>query len=563
MGVFMGDGSNYLVYNSPNLNYGVENVDQTMQDDPNDGDGGRPDGFTRWFNATEFFTPGILGYTPGKMATAGYVPSATLNPYKLFADGLDAHESAFEFVSNELGSGNNVFSANATNTRNYYMRFPTPDPDVKFGYAVVANWVDLTTHPANAPEVVAANISTLASDINFNPPDTECGNFVLDVSLAGYNQQPSTIYIEADGLFSTLQAFDPVVISNGGGTTYSTYHIDIPVDNVSSSGNKAFWVIAEYDSEDYSNEFGIPNSATGALGAFFQGTVLVGTDPCVPNNSPICDVQVVTPMPYVGWETLIEFDASASSDPDGDPIAFSWDFNNDGTFGDTYEAGTDDKPQKIFVGTYADDVCVKVTDGQGGEEVCCVAVDITAYQTKNIPLRSGVEARDLAVDAGDGDLLILYSDEQVWKYPEGYGYAGTFTGTFFYATDLTYLWYIEISPNGDSLVNSGTSGGPFASKSYDADGTFISNHIGVNNGTWNSDGWCPTAGPFSQRHCYWDKTPFAPPQDTASIAYIPPLYSSFGGWLFTEGLGPDNIDHNYLVGTETDTVGNVYTLAGC
>jgi hypothetical protein len=309
MGVFMGDGSNYLVYNSPNLNYGVENVDQTMLDDPKNGDGGGPDGFTRWFNATEFFTPGILGYTHGKMATVGYVPSATLNPYKLFADGLDAHESAFEFVSNELGSGNNVFSANATNTRNYYLRFPIPDPDVKFGYAVVANWVDLTTHPANAPEVVAVALSTTASDINFNPPDM-CGNFVLDVSLAGYGQQPSTIYIEANGLFATLQIFDPDAILTGGGTTYSTYHIDIPVDNVSSSGNKEFWVIAEYDSEDYSNEFGIPNSAAGPLAAFFQGTVLVGTDPCVPNNSPICDVQVITPMPYIGWETLIEFDAS-------------------------------------------------------------------------------------------------------------------------------------------------------------------------------------------------------------------------------------------------------------
>jgi len=88
MGVLIGDGSGALAYNGGA--YAKSGTDQYLLN---------PDGYTRWFNPTEFTSPGVFGYTPGALATPGYTATATINPYKLYADGLSADGDAYEFVS--------------------------------------------------------------------------------------------------------------------------------------------------------------------------------------------------------------------------------------------------------------------------------------------------------------------------------------------------------------------------------------------------------------------------------------------------------------------------------
>lgn len=137
-GIFMGDGSAALAYN-PKLKYAVLGADQYMLPDPTDSFGG-PDGYTRWFNLPEFSGGGmpLFQYTQGKMASPGFAGTATLNPYKYFADNLLTTQDLWSFL-NANSAQHGVFSAGATNTRNYYLRFPNTK-GVKYGYAVIASW---------------------------------------------------------------------------------------------------------------------------------------------------------------------------------------------------------------------------------------------------------------------------------------------------------------------------------------------------------------------------------------------------------------------------------------
>ena len=102
------------------------------------------DGYTRWWNPTEFTTPGIFGYTQGALTNAApSVLTATVNPYKYFADILGPTDGlAFvtdEPLTNDEGRG--VFAAGSTNTRRYAIRFPVdPAPQIIFGYAVDCSW---------------------------------------------------------------------------------------------------------------------------------------------------------------------------------------------------------------------------------------------------------------------------------------------------------------------------------------------------------------------------------------------------------------------------------------
>ncbi len=264
-GVFMGDASNTLAYNN-SLDYPVLGTDQCMLDDPINSDGGGPDGYTRWYNPTEFTTPGLFGYTPGVFQPPDFDGDATLCPYRYFADGLTAKQDLWEFLTST--SDNGVFSASEINTRNYYLRFPD-SKEMAYGYAIVADWGGATVHPSNAAEAVACKVID-NSDVYYIDPTTNGGNLVLDISLFGWNYQPSTIYIESTVL-SAAATFDPAAIVTGGGDHYSTYHVEIPADNVSGIEGQEFWVIAEYEAFDYSNNLGVPNEAeSDYLSAFFR-----------------------------------------------------------------------------------------------------------------------------------------------------------------------------------------------------------------------------------------------------------------------------------------------------
>jgi hypothetical protein len=321
-GIFIGDGHQTMRHNSPDEKVADRDIDQIHEDFDLLGQGercGDSDGYTRWWNPVEFLTPGILGYTVGALATPGYIGTATFNSYKYFADGLGACDSAIDFLVGTADNG--VFKAGMTNTRNYYLRFPIPAPGVKFQYAILASWIDETTHPANAPEVVACS-AQVTPDLWFLDGATWGGNLKVDFGLFGWFGQPSTICIESKDLFSTVPCFDPALIATGGTAHTSTYYVDIPADFIEKPECNEFWIICEFPWLDYSNEFDFPNEA-------WQDMVVVKQRYHLPpfpdepyNQPPIIEQGVdgeVEPF-YLGVETY----SVVAFDPNGDPLTYSW-----------------------------------------------------------------------------------------------------------------------------------------------------------------------------------------------------------------------------------------------
>jgi len=116
-----------------------------------------PDGYTRWWNPTEFTTPGLLGYTPGiygKDPPPGTPLISGINPYKQFADGLyiDHPVSFLTLILPTSANGRGVFRSGVTNERLFRIQFPVVGgPKVFFNYAVDASWAPSNDDPPLIP----------------------------------------------------------------------------------------------------------------------------------------------------------------------------------------------------------------------------------------------------------------------------------------------------------------------------------------------------------------------------------------------------------------------------
>ena len=78
------------------------------------------------------------------------------------------------------------------------------------------------------------------------------------------------------------------------------------------------------------------------------------------NRSPVASASA---SPTTGAAPLtVQFDGTGSTDPDGDPLTYSWDLNGDGTFGDSTSA----TPSFTYTQNGRFDVTLRVSDGRGG-----------------------------------------------------------------------------------------------------------------------------------------------------------------------------------------------------
>ncbi|MFH1676517.1 MAG: hypothetical protein ABIC40_05775, partial [bacterium] len=258
-GVFMHDGSGTLTYDG--LDYPIEGTDAVLEN---------ADGYTRWFNMTEFTAPKIPGYTPGVIGSPGFAPTANLNGYKVFADDLEKNQDLFDFLSEPAQFDNRLyFRAGNLNWRHYKLRFPITggSPVVKFQYAVHASWVPPTVNPptqipdnfsleANIQEAFA--LSCIPTETPwFNDPSDWGGDLGLDIRVydwQGAMENPAGIPGEIAGI-KVAGNILPATWSGdytigAGSAQYSIVHVDIPesaLNITSATGNECFVIIESAD----------------------------------------------------------------------------------------------------------------------------------------------------------------------------------------------------------------------------------------------------------------------------------------------------------------------------
>jgi len=266
MGVLMGSGSLPHPFDSTLIYAGDTN--QRLLN---------PDGYTRWMNYSEFSgtSPKAFGYQDGALGTPSLNPSATLNPYKYFCDGLGAEDDLCQYLSTH-SADRGMFTSGSTNTRRYEIRFPSAI-GIKFQYAVVASWVANVNSPdppvdipgdfppeANMLESPAANISCSASDMWWDGSEGG-GNFRAEISILNWHAAPDAGNFVDDYAIDTYSqawsgALKPDMTAVDFGDNFCTFYIDTPV-SPALNGTVDCWLTISHPGITYANELGIPTGA--------------------------------------------------------------------------------------------------------------------------------------------------------------------------------------------------------------------------------------------------------------------------------------------------------------
>ena len=379
-GIFMHDGPIPGKYD-PSVAWAYEAVDAAVLENA--------DGYTRWWNFTEFTGPmPILGFTPGALASLPD-PSATLNPYKYFAHDLSTDEDVFYYLGTpEAVEHRGYFLSGSTNTRRYELQFPMDagEPVLRFQYAVSASWEqadpglygdpDILDVPEDFPmsagqqEAVGIRVDTSGSTLYYVDPSNNGGSLVMDIEVydrqapyspSGAADEVSRIVIESPGplipLADNIASFEgaslEAMLVPGGGTALSSvWHIEVPDCN--PTGESVFPLLVTVESADpntYDQGYGqgVPDSP---LAAYQLAWVAVGD--CV---APVAYLMATTPT-TIHYGESVEFDASASTGTP--PLTFEWDWDGDGTWdeaGGPIIAHQFDDPGDFYVGLRVSNDC--------------------------------------------------------------------------------------------------------------------------------------------------------------------------------------------------------------
>ncbi len=180
----------------------------------------------------------------------------------------------------------------------------------------------------------------------------------------------------------------------------------------------------------------------------------------IPNDPPTASAG----GPYSGAEnSIITFDGSGSSDLDGDPLSYDWDFGDGTTM---LDAGSQPSHTYTWGGSFT--VQVTVSDGKGGSDTASTTATVT--EVNDVPIAdagdavNGTEGQPVTFDASgssdydnadgtnDNDQTLTFS----WDFGDGNTGSGQ-TPSHTYASAGSYTVTVTVSDGSDSDMASTTA----------------------------------------------------------------------------------------------------------
>ncbi len=237
-------------------------------------------------------------------------------------------------------------------------------PDYQFGYGHVNAQaaVDLVNADATANLIVVDQVDNGATDsYTFNSDGLTGPQVTLVWS------DPPAAQLAATALINDLdlRLIDP------DGIVYQPFVLD-PANpaNVATTGNDATNNVEMVVGAAKAGTWQVTVAGTAVPSGPQQYTLITPEDASA-NRPPVADAD----GPYLTQEgTDVALDATGSSDPDGDPLTYEWDFDADGSFDDA----TGPTPTFDLVGQDgAFTVSVRVTDDDGAFDVDSSTVTVT------------------------------------------------------------------------------------------------------------------------------------------------------------------------------------------
>jgi len=336
------------------------------------------DGYTRWWNSTEFNdNMPLLSYKPGALGSLSY-PSATLNPYKYFADDL-----AYDGLVADLPIENRgVFSPDVSNhKRHYQLQFPVDGGlQLKFNYAVDASWelpdpdyapdYPLEAFPPAAQVQEAYNIEIDTSESTAWFQDSETGGELIikaeifDWQAAGSDEgvpgQIQGIWLESPLLPAPLDLTAIAAVSDGSTATSAVYEVEIPAPDldITSIGTFPLLITVEsaapdsYQPQIDGGEMIIFPDGPLAAYAMSEIEIIPGVPPVftvlLPNGGELWDVGSSREITWEGGIGIPLVDIEYSKDNFvSDVIIIASGIDNDGSF--TWDPIPDDPSTTVKV----------------------------------------------------------------------------------------------------------------------------------------------------------------------------------------------------------------------
>ncbi|MFH1677052.1 MAG: PQQ-binding-like beta-propeller repeat protein, partial [bacterium] len=384
-GIFLSDGS-----------VAVESTPGLLRTAPDEARVLNPDGYTRWWNAKEFGPENfIFGFQKGK-AAFNYYPTATLNPYKYFADDLNATDGVETLFTENRGT----FGTNpGLNTRNYVIQFPMVGgkPDLHFQYSIDACWtppddsyapeypLEAFDESAQMQEPYHMTMWDDGSTVYYKDAGDFGGQFKLAIEVFDWQTPPtgssselSALYLESLVLSDAIDVLPLAIENPGSQPTSRIYSVVLDDLMLTHSGDEELLITAVSSEGTYEPD--LPGGAPGfifpdgPLAAFKLATVNIQSNS--PNHSPVAIADNTTPL--TGYAPLtVHLDPTGSYDPDEPSdhiVSYEWDIDNDGIY--EYENSDGAVVDHLFTDPGNYEIQLRVTDTFNAWDVLDIPIEV-------------------------------------------------------------------------------------------------------------------------------------------------------------------------------------------